>query len=165
MIFDDVLSALEAGRSPAVITERKDHLQAISDRLVKFAKNVIVLKGGNEAKERSHVERGTGAIPDAEERVIVATGSYLGEGFDDARLDTLFLTSPYPGEEPSPSMPADFIVCMQRSERLSSTITSTRKNPCWRRWLRNGRLAIGPLATMSLGRGNCLPAILTGSGE
>ena len=30
----------------------------------------------------------------AEERVIVATGRYLGEGFDDSRLDTLFLTMP-----------------------------------------------------------------------
>jgi superfamily II DNA or RNA helicase len=34
------------------------------------------------------------AIPHAEERVIVATGRYLGEGFDDCRLDTLFLTMP-----------------------------------------------------------------------
>ena len=33
-------------------------------------------------------------MPDGEERVIVATGRYLGEGFDDARLDTLFLTMP-----------------------------------------------------------------------
>jgi superfamily II DNA or RNA helicase len=94
MIFDDVLSALEAGRSPVVITERKDHLQTISERLVKFAKNVIVLKGGMKPKERSHVSEALKAIPDAEERVIVATGSYLGEGFDDARLDTLFLTIP-----------------------------------------------------------------------
>ncbi len=46
MIFDDILSALESGRSPVVITERKDHLQAIAERLIKFAKNVIVLKGG-----------------------------------------------------------------------------------------------------------------------
>jgi superfamily II DNA or RNA helicase len=94
MIFDDVLSALEAGRSPVVITERKDHLQTISERLVKFAKNVIVLKGGMKPKERSHVIEALKAIPDAEERVIVATGRYLGEGFDDARLDTLFLTIP-----------------------------------------------------------------------
>ena len=94
MIFDDVLSALEAGRSPVVITERKDHLQTISERLVKFAKNVIVLKGGMKPKERSHVSEALKAISDAEERVIVATGSYLGEGFDDARLDTLFLTMP-----------------------------------------------------------------------
>jgi superfamily II DNA or RNA helicase len=33
-------------------------------------------------------------IPDGTERVLIATGRYLGEGFDDARLDTLFLTMP-----------------------------------------------------------------------
>lgn len=52
MIFDDIPSALETGRSPVVITERKDHLQAIAERLTKFAKNAIVLKGGMGAKQR-----------------------------------------------------------------------------------------------------------------
>jgi superfamily II DNA or RNA helicase len=94
MIFNDVLSALEAGRSPVVITERKDHLQAIAERLTKFAKNVIVLKGGMGAKQRNQVNDALQSIPEGEERVIVATGRYLGEGFDDARLDTLFLTMP-----------------------------------------------------------------------
>jgi superfamily II DNA or RNA helicase len=94
MIFDDILSALEAARSPVVITERKDHLQIIAERLMKFAKNVIVLKGGMTAKQRDQTMKALGAIPDGEERVIVATGRYLGEGFDDARLDTLFLTMP-----------------------------------------------------------------------
>jgi len=94
MIFDDILSALEAGRSPVVITERKDHLQAIAERLKKFAKNVIVLRGGMGAKQRHQATTALASIPDDEERVIVATGRYLGEGFDDARLDTLFLTMP-----------------------------------------------------------------------
>ncbi len=94
MIFDDILSALEAGRSPVVITERKDHLQAIAERLTKFAKNVIVLKGGMGAKQRQQVIEALKSVPDGEERIIVATGRYLGEGFDDARLDTLFLTMP-----------------------------------------------------------------------
>jgi superfamily II DNA or RNA helicase len=94
MIFEDVLSALEAGRSPVIITERKDHLQAIAERLSKFAKNVIVLKGGMTAKQRGQAKDALEAIPDEAERVIVATGRYLGEGFDDARLDTLFLTMP-----------------------------------------------------------------------
>jgi len=94
MIFDDVLSALEAGRSPVVLTERKDHLEVLAARLTRFAKNVIVLKGGMGARQRQQVTAALASIPDAEERVIVATGRYLGEGFDDARLDTLFLTMP-----------------------------------------------------------------------
>jgi superfamily II DNA or RNA helicase len=94
MIFHDILTALELGRSPVVITERKDHLQTIAQRLSKFVKNVIVLKGGMKAKERKQATEALESIPDGEERVIVATGRYLGEGFDDARLDTLFLTMP-----------------------------------------------------------------------
>jgi superfamily II DNA or RNA helicase len=94
MIFDDILSALEAGRSPVVITERKDHLQMIAERLAKFAKNVVVLKGGMTPKQRDQAMRALAAVAEGEERVIVATGRYLGEGFDDARLDTLFLTMP-----------------------------------------------------------------------
>jgi superfamily II DNA or RNA helicase len=94
MIFHDILTALELGRSPVVITERKDHLQTIAERLAKFAKNVVVLKGGMKAQERKRVIEALESIPDGEERVIVATGRYLGEGFDDNRLDTLFLTMP-----------------------------------------------------------------------
>ncbi len=94
MIFDDVLSALEARRSPIVITERKDHLQTLAELLCRFAKNVIVLKGGMRAKEFKQATEALKSVPDDEERVIVATGRYLGEGFDDARLDTLFLTMP-----------------------------------------------------------------------
>lgn len=94
MIFNDILAALEAGRSPVVITERKDHLQTLSEALSSFAKNVIVLKGGMGAKERKQAMEKLEAIADGEERVILATGRYLGEGFDDARLDTLFLTMP-----------------------------------------------------------------------
>jgi hypothetical protein len=46
LIIDDILKALEAGRSPLVITERKDHVTWLADRLSKFARNVIVLRGG-----------------------------------------------------------------------------------------------------------------------
>jgi superfamily II DNA or RNA helicase len=77
-----------------VITERKDHLQTITRRLSRFGKNVIVLTGGMKAKERKQATAALESVPDGEERVIVATGRYLGEGFDDARLDTLFLTMP-----------------------------------------------------------------------
>ena len=94
IIFNDILLALEAGRSPVVITERKDHLQMLASRISRFAKNVIVLRGGLTAKERKHSWDTLQSVPEGEERVLVATGRYLGEGFDDARLDTLFLTMP-----------------------------------------------------------------------
>ena len=94
LIFDDILSALEAGRSPVVITERKDHLELLAGRLSKFAKNVVVLRGGMSAQRAREASETLRAISDGEERVLVATGRYLGEGFDDARLDTLFLTMP-----------------------------------------------------------------------
>ena len=94
LIFDDILTSLEAGRSPVVITERKDHLDLMAARLAKFAKNVIVFCGGMGVKQLRRATETLAAIAPDEERVIVATGRYLGEGFDDARLDTLFLTMP-----------------------------------------------------------------------
>jgi superfamily II DNA or RNA helicase len=94
LIFNDILTALEAGRSPVVITERKDHLDLLATRLSKFAKNVVVLRGGMGTRQSRSASDTLRRISDDEERVVVATGRYLGEGFDDARLDTLFLTMP-----------------------------------------------------------------------
>jgi superfamily II DNA or RNA helicase len=94
LIFDDVLHALEEGRSPILLTERKEHLEYFADRLRDFTRNLIVLHGGKSAKKRRDDINRLAAIPDDEERLILATGRYIGEGFDDARLDTLFLALP-----------------------------------------------------------------------
>jgi len=94
LIFDDVLMALEEGRSPILLTERKEHLEYFADRLRKFTRNLIVLQGGRSAKRRRDDLDRLAAIPDNEERLVLATGRYIGEGFDDARLDTLFLALP-----------------------------------------------------------------------
>lgn len=92
-IFDDVLTSLEAGRRPVILTERRDHLDYLRRRFQKFTKNLVVLYGGMSAAERREAEDGL-KRPDTEERLVLATGRYLGEGFDDASLDTLFLTMP-----------------------------------------------------------------------
>jgi superfamily II DNA or RNA helicase len=93
LIFDDVLKSLEAKRSPIVLTERKDHLEYLHQRFSKFAKNIVILRGGMSVKDRK-VAQAALSVDDNEERLILATGRYIGEGFDDARLDTLFLTMP-----------------------------------------------------------------------
>jgi superfamily II DNA or RNA helicase len=94
LIFQDLLATLESGRSPLLLTERKEHLSYLASRLEGFARNVIVLRGGLENKQRQQIEEQMKSIPDGEERIILATGRYIGEGFDDSRLDTLFLVMP-----------------------------------------------------------------------
>jgi superfamily II DNA or RNA helicase len=94
MILNDVLHALEEGRSPILLTERKDHLDFFASRLRHVARNLVVLQGGKGAKLDREVRARLNAIPPDAERLLLATGRYIGEGFDDARLDTLFLALP-----------------------------------------------------------------------
>lgn len=94
LIISDLLAALECGRSPLLLTERTGHLDELARRLEGLVRQTIVLRGGMGAKERRVVAGQLAAIPEGEERVLLATGRYIGEGFDDARLDTLFLAMP-----------------------------------------------------------------------
>jgi hypothetical protein len=94
LIVDDVAEAVREGRSPLVLTERTDHLEILASdcRRLRTPPRRSARRHGPEAIERG--ARATGGIPESEERVVLATGGYLGEGYDDARLDTLFLTLP-----------------------------------------------------------------------
>ena len=94
MIVDDVVEAVYVGRSPVLLTERREHLAYFANALAGKVKNIIVLSGGMGSKQRAFVMDQLKQIPQEEERLIIATGRYLGEGFDDARLDTLFLALP-----------------------------------------------------------------------
>jgi superfamily II DNA or RNA helicase/very-short-patch-repair endonuclease len=94
LICDDILKVLREGRSPVVLTERTDHLKVLHNMLAPHVQNLIVLQGGMGRKLLRETLCGLGSVSDNEERLILATGRYIGEGFDDARLDTLFLTMP-----------------------------------------------------------------------
>ncbi len=93
-IVDDVNGVVKNGRSPVVLTERREHLKKLESLLSSIIENVIVFKGGMGKKQRRSAMDKLNEIADDEDRIILATGRYLGEGFDDARLDTLFLTMP-----------------------------------------------------------------------
>ena len=93
-IVSDVISNVRMGRSPLLLTERVSHLKILADELSKKIENIIVLYGGMGNKQLNKVQEQFETIDDNEERVILATGKYIGEGFDDPRLDTLFLAMP-----------------------------------------------------------------------
>ena len=76
------------------LPSRTEHLQYFATRLSGAAQHVFVLKGGMGKKQRRLIAEAMASVSDNESRVILATGSYIGEGFDDARLDTLFLAMP-----------------------------------------------------------------------
>lgn len=94
MIVSDVLKAVAAGRSPVVLTERREHLEILRKVLEGKVAHLLVLHGQMGAKQVKALDAERAAIPDSEPRVLLATGSYIGEGFDDARLDSLFLALP-----------------------------------------------------------------------
>jgi superfamily II DNA or RNA helicase len=94
LICQEIVQAVRDRRSPIVLTERNDHLDKLISQLTPEVKNVVVLRGGMGRKEIANTRAQLAAIPDDEERLLLATGRYAGEGFDDARLDTLFLTLP-----------------------------------------------------------------------
>ena len=94
MIVRDVIENVSAGRSPVVLTERREHLDIFERLLGGKVDHLIVMRGGMGRRQLKAIRAEIEAIPLAESRVLLATGSYLGEGFDDARLDTLMLALP-----------------------------------------------------------------------
>ena len=93
-IVNDVIGAIQEGHSPILLTERKDHLEYLANRFQGFVRHLIVLRGGMTTGARKRAIEQLSRIPTTEERLLLATGRYIGEGFDDARLDTLFLAMP-----------------------------------------------------------------------
>jgi len=93
-IVAEVVEAVKEGRNPLVLTERTSHLEALADLLRPEVARVVTLRGGTSRKELAAAMEQLRAPTEAGGRVVVATGRFVGEGFDDARLDTLFLTMP-----------------------------------------------------------------------
>lgn len=93
-IVKDVIEVLKEGRSPIILTSRTSHVATLAELLKPHCRNVITLIGSESTKDKRQKMEHLQSIPSSEQLVIVATGKYVGEGFDYARLDTLFLVSP-----------------------------------------------------------------------
>ncbi len=88
-IISDVVSIINEGKHPLILTERREHADLISKLLIETGLQTVILRGAMRAKERKQSNEKL-----ATAQVIVATGKYIGEGFDLPRLDTLFLALP-----------------------------------------------------------------------
>jgi superfamily II DNA or RNA helicase len=93
-IVDDVKKALALGRSPLVLTERRDHLTLLAEQLKGCTQHIITLYGGMGVKQRRLEMEKLTSLSSGSTRLIIATGRLIGEGFDDSQLDTLFLAMP-----------------------------------------------------------------------
>ena len=95
LLVADALASVAEGRSPVVLTDRREHVSTLGAALREAgAPNVFELIGGLRPKVLAAITAALAAVPPGEGRVLVATGPLLGEGFDDARLDTLLLATP-----------------------------------------------------------------------
>ena len=97
-IIKDVVEVLKEGRSPIILTNRTAHVETLAKLLKPHCPNVITLVGSHKNKDKRLTMEQLQSISTSEKMVIVATGKYVGEGFDYARLDTLFLVSPVAGK-------------------------------------------------------------------
>jgi len=94
LIVQDVVSELDEGRTPIILTKRKDHISILADMLAPYCRNVVQLIGTALAKEKRQAMERLKSIPETEPLIIIATGKYVGEGFNYPRLDTLFIVLP-----------------------------------------------------------------------
>lgn len=94
-IIHDVASAVKDGKTPIVLTERRDHAETLYAALQTIAAHSFLLLGSDSAREKREKLEALRAVPQDEPLLIVATGKYIGEGFDEPRLDALLLAMPF----------------------------------------------------------------------
>ena len=98
-IIKDIKKEYDNGKNILVLTERLELMNYIYDKLSKYTNNIFKYYGGIGKKIiKSYMELNNQIIENEDNKIIVATGSYIGEGFDDSKLDVLFLTMPISGQ-------------------------------------------------------------------
>ncbi len=93
LICADVAAAARDGRNCLVLSQWTEHIARLKTVLEERGLAVDVLQGGIGKKARLITDR-LAAARSGEGVVLLATGSFLGEGFDCPPLDTLFLAFP-----------------------------------------------------------------------
>ena len=93
-VAEEVRLAFEAGRKVLVLTERTEHVSALSVALEGRMPAPFVLHGQMSQKQRCALTAALDGLPPEAPRVLLSTGKLVGEGFDHPALDTLVLAMP-----------------------------------------------------------------------
>lgn len=97
-IIKDIKYEFNNKKNILVLTERLEHMDYFKEELSKLTNNLFLYYGGIGKKVLKQYDELMERIKSNDEnKIIIATGSYIGEGFDDASLDVLFLTMPISG--------------------------------------------------------------------
>jgi superfamily II DNA or RNA helicase len=94
LIQQDVRQALSQGRRCLILSQWRAHCRLLAEGLTKAGKAPFVLEGTLGKKDRTMLLQCIQATPREDDLVVIATGQYLGEGFDCPQIDTLFLAFP-----------------------------------------------------------------------
>lgn len=94
MVIDDVINTYRNGRQILLLTERTEHIQLFYEKMKDDIPALFVLKGGFGKKQLKQIFEDLNKAKENGNIVILATGRYIGEGFDLPELDTLFLPFP-----------------------------------------------------------------------
>ncbi|NLD94577.1 MAG: DEAD/DEAH box helicase family protein [Fibrobacter sp.] len=94
MILSDIIKCHNEGRNCLILTERKAHVDLLFSKIRTVIPDVITLTGGKSISETRTLLKTISETPSNKLLTIIATGKFIGEGFDEPRLDTLFLTMP-----------------------------------------------------------------------
>ena len=93
-IVADAVDCVKKGRTPVVMTKYREHAEMLYSLLQGTADHVFLLQGGRSLKARAELRENMAAIGRDESMIMVATGQYIGEGFNYPRLDTMLLAMP-----------------------------------------------------------------------
>ncbi len=117
LILQDVMTELKAGKRVVIITERKEHIDALQQYL-KQSYETITLSGGDSESNRTAKWK---MLKEGNYQVLVTTGQFFGEGTDLQNANCLFLVYPFSFE----GKLIQYIGRVQRSE-VSPTIYDYR---------------------------------------
>ena len=93
-IVADAVDCVKKGRTPVVMTKYREHAENFYELLQGAADHVFLLQGGKSLKARAELREKMAAVSRDESMIMVATGQYIGEGFNYPRLDTMLLAMP-----------------------------------------------------------------------